>query len=518
MPMGRNASAPRAIKSPISPFAPQELDEEGIEKQIADIVTAAARAREAGYDGVEVMGSEGYFLNQFLVTHTNKRERPLGRVLREPDAAAGRGRAPRARGGRAGFHPDLPALDDRPRAGRLDLRGGRAARAARSRRRARRSSTPASAGTRRGCRPSRPRVPRRGLRLGHEEADGQRSASRSSPRTGSTRPRWPRRSWPRAAPTWCRWRARSWPTRHFVREGGRAGGGAEIAPCIACNQACLDHTFSGKISTCLVNPRACHETELIVVPAETRKPVAVVGRGAGGPLGGDHGGGARPCGDALRQARTRSAGSSTWPRQIPGKEEFHGLVDVVPRRWSAMRGVEPRAGHGRWTREALTGFDEVIVATGVLPRDPGIPGQDGPNVAQLRRRAARAGDAGRAGRGRRRGRHRLRRVRIPRRWTARARPWTCPTGCANGASTDPESARSGSRRGAAARTRRRGTVTLLQRKAEKPGKRLGKTHRLDPPRGAADEGRADDGRRRTTSGSTPRACICPTARRANGPK
>jgi len=78
---GPKCVAPSAIKSPISPFAPQELDEDGIEKQISDIVTAATRARAAGYDGVEVMGSEGYFINQFLVTPYQQAHRPLGRVL-----------------------------------------------------------------------------------------------------------------------------------------------------------------------------------------------------------------------------------------------------------------------------------------------------------------------------------------------------------------------------------------------------------------------------------------------------
>ena len=111
---GKDCVAPSPIKSPISPFTPHELDEAGIEAQIADIATAAARAREAGYDGVEIMGSEGYLLNQFLVTHTNRRTDRWGGSLREPDAPARRGGAPRARDGRAGFHRDLPPVDDRP--------------------------------------------------------------------------------------------------------------------------------------------------------------------------------------------------------------------------------------------------------------------------------------------------------------------------------------------------------------------------------------------------------------------
>ena len=93
--------APSRIQSPISPFTPRELSARGIERQIRAFVRCAKLAREAGYDGVEVMGSEGYFINQFLVTHTNQRTRRLGRRLREPHAPAGRDRAARARGGRA---------------------------------------------------------------------------------------------------------------------------------------------------------------------------------------------------------------------------------------------------------------------------------------------------------------------------------------------------------------------------------------------------------------------------------
>jgi 2,4-dienoyl-CoA reductase (NADPH2) len=116
---------PSPIKSPISPFPPRELDEAGIEKQIADIATAAARAREAGYDGVEVMGSEGYFLNQFLVTHTNRRGDRWGGSLENRMRPAGGGGAPGPRRGGRRLHPDLPHLADRPGAGRAGLgRGG----------------------------------------------------------------------------------------------------------------------------------------------------------------------------------------------------------------------------------------------------------------------------------------------------------------------------------------------------------------------------------------------------------
>jgi len=115
----RDCVGPSAVKSPISPFAPSALDEDGIEKQIADIAEAARRAKEAGYDGVEIMGSEGYFLNQFLVTHTNKRTDRWADLMKTACACRSRW-WPRARRRRPGLHPDLPAEHDRSGAGWLD--------------------------------------------------------------------------------------------------------------------------------------------------------------------------------------------------------------------------------------------------------------------------------------------------------------------------------------------------------------------------------------------------------------
>ncbi|MEZ5713922.1 MAG: FAD-dependent oxidoreductase [Paracoccaceae bacterium] len=159
----------------------------------------------------------------------------------------------------------------------------------------------------------------------------------------------------------------------FVKKAaeGRAG---EIAPCIGCNQACLDHTFSGKISSCLVNPVACHETEIVLTPAAAAKRVAVVGAGPAG------------CAVAMTAAGRghevvlfdragQIGGQLNMAKVIPGKEEFHGLVawfDTMVRK----AGVELRLGTEA-TAEALEGFDEVVVATGVTPRDPGIPGETG---------------------------------------------------------------------------------------------------------------------------------------------
>jgi 2,4-dienoyl-CoA reductase (NADPH2) len=156
--------------------------------------------------------------------------------------------------------------------------------------------------------------------------------------------------------------------------GGRAG---EIAPCIACNQACLDHTFAGKLTSCLVNPRACHETEIVLTPAPTPRRIAVIGAGPAGLscaiTAADRGHHV-----TLFEVSGRIGGQLNLARRIPGKEEFDGLVDWYGRE-VARAGVRLRLNAAPALAD-LADFEAVVIATGVAPRAAGLPGEDGPNV------------------------------------------------------------------------------------------------------------------------------------------
>jgi 2,4-dienoyl-CoA reductase (NADPH2) len=254
----------------------------------------------------------------------------------------------------------------------------------------------------------------------------------------------------------------------FVAKAAR-GQAATIAPCIACNQACLDHTFAGKVSSCLVNPFACHETEMPVTQAATPKRIAVVGAGPAGlaaalTLDG------RGHAVTLFEAASDIGGQLNLARRVPGKEEFDGLVHWYRTMLAASR-VDLRLGT-KADAEMLATYDDVIVATGVTPRDPGIPGQDLPHVASyldiLTGRVTagpRVAVVGAGGIG----------FDVAE-FLVQGRPSPTedlPHWLKDWGVTDPEGARGGLAEAAPAASLRQ--VTLMQRKAEKPGRSLGKT-------------------------------------------
>ncbi|OYU62494.1 MAG: NADPH-dependent 2,4-dienoyl-CoA reductase [Bradyrhizobium sp. PARBB1] len=460
---GKDCVSASAIKSPISPFVPRELDEEGIEKQIADIATAAVRAREAGYDGVEVMGSEGYFLNQFLVTHVNRRTDrwggSFGNRMRLPVEVVKRVRA--------AVGPDFILIY---RISLIDLvPNGQTWEQIASLARAIEGAGATILNSGIGWHEARvPTIATSVPRAAFADLTARLRGVVSIPVIASNRINTPAVAEDILSAGKADMVSMARPflaDPDFVAKAA-SGRAREIAPCIACNQACLDHTFSGKLTSCLVNPRACHEVELDYPATDAPKTIAVVGAGPAGMMAAIVAA-KRGHRVTLFEAGSQVGGQLNLARRVPGKEEFHGLVDWFATMLS-VSGVSVLLNR-RADVDSLRGFDEVVVATGVTPRDPGIPGQEralgyidvlngapvGPRVAVIG-----AGGIGfdvseflvHAGESP---------TEHPALWRAEwgvGDPATSPGGLAE---PDPS---------APARQ-----VWLLQRKAEKPGRHLGKT-------------------------------------------
>ncbi|MDA7965839.1 NADPH-dependent 2,4-dienoyl-CoA reductase [Ruegeria sp.] len=371
---GPQCVAPSPVKSPISPFPPHELDEDGIEKQISDIVNAARLAQQAGYDGVEIMGSEGYFLNQFLVTHTNKRTDHWGgsyenrmrlpiEVVRRTRQAVGTDFIIIYRLSMIDLIPNGSTHDEVVQLAQEIEKAG---------------ATIINTGI--GWHEARiPTIATSVPRAAFAWVTKKLMGKISIPVITSNRINTPEVAEEVLSSGCADMVSLARPMladADFVAKA-MAGEAAQIAPCIACNQACLDHTFNGKLTSCLVNPRACHETELVIEPTDTPKTVAIVGAGPAG-LSTAMTAAQRGHKVTLFDKADEIGGQLNMAKQVPGKEEFWGLVDWY-RTMITDLGVTLELGR-EVTADDLTTYDEVIIATGVTPRDPQIPGQDRDNV------------------------------------------------------------------------------------------------------------------------------------------
>jgi len=370
------AVAPSRLKAPISPFTPRALTRFGIGRQIAAFVRCARLAREAGYDGVEVMGSEGYFINQFIAPRTNRRQDEWGgsfeNRIRLPVEIVSRTREAVGRDFIIIYRLSMLDLVEGGSTWEEVVRLAREVEAA--------GATIINTG------------------IGWHEARVPTIAT----------------SVPRAAFTWVTRKLRGevglplvtsnrindpavaesvlangdadmvsmarplLADPEFVRKAAE-GRADEINTCIACNQACLDHVFEQKVASCLVNPRAGHETLLRYLPAQRRKRVAVVGAGPAG-LACASIAATRGHAVTLFEASRSIGGQFNLARRIPGKEEFAETLRYFGRQLE-LHGVELRLGHPATAVELEAGgFDEIVIATGVTPRVPAIDGVDHPNV------------------------------------------------------------------------------------------------------------------------------------------
>ncbi|MFI2113460.1 FAD-dependent oxidoreductase [Streptomyces rubiginosohelvolus] len=366
--------APSAIQAPISGFVPNALTDEQVEETIEEFVRAAELARFAGYDGVEIMGSEGYLINEFIVSATNHRTDRWGgsyeNRIRLPIEIVRRVRE------RVGddfiLIYRLSMLDLVPGGSTLDevVTLAREIEAA--------GATIINTGI--GWHEARiptiaTSVPRGAFSWVTEKVRGAVSV----PLVTSNRINTPEVAEEILASGRADMVSMARPflaDPEFVAKAA-AGRADAINTCIGCNQACLDHIFSLKITSCLVNPRACHETELVLSPTRTRKRVAVVGAGPAG-LACSVTAAERGHAVTLFDTADEIGGQLNVARRVPGKEEFDETLRYFRTRLAELD-VEVRLST-RADTGTLDGFDEIVLATGVEPRTPAIPGTDHPNV------------------------------------------------------------------------------------------------------------------------------------------
>ncbi len=360
--------APSAIQSPITPFKPNALSAKGVEKQIRNFVRATRLAREAGYDGVEIMGSEGYFINEFTTSHVNKRTDEWGGSTRNRYRIAEEilSRCREIAGPDFIIIYRLSMLDLLPDGNSWDEIVEQAKMAEAS------GATILNTGI--GWHEVRiPTIATMVPRGAFSWVTARMRPEVNIPVVATNRINTPQVAEEILATGEADMISMARPLladAEFVRKA-REGRPEEINICIACNQACLDHIFVGKHCSCLVNPRACRETELNYLPAKEIKAIAVVGAGPAGLAFATVAAG-RGHRVSLFDSADEIGGQFNMAKKIPGKEEFSASLEYY-RGELDRTGVDLQLGT-RITPEDLAGYDEIILATGVYPRQLDLPG------------------------------------------------------------------------------------------------------------------------------------------------
>ncbi|WP_163031298.1 NADPH-dependent 2,4-dienoyl-CoA reductase, partial [Pseudomonas viridiflava] len=372
----RKQVAPSAIQAPINPFKPRELDEEGIEKQISDFVTCSTLAQSAGYDGVEIMGSEGYFINQFLAAHTNHRTDRWGGSYENRMRLA----VEIVTRVREAVGPNFIIIF---RLSMLDLvEGGSTWQEIVQLAKAVEQAGATIINTGIGWHEARiPTIATKVPRAAFSKVTAKLRGSVNIPLITTNRintPEVAERILSEGDADMVSMARPFLADPEFVNKA--AAGQAElINTCIGCNQACLDHTFGGKLTSCLVNPRACHETELNYLPTRQIKKIAVVGAGPAG-LAAATVAAERGHQVTLFDSASEIGGQFNIAKRIPGKEEFSETLRYFTHKVQDT-GIDLRLNTRVTAQDLLgAGFDDVILATGIAPRTPAIPGIDNPKV------------------------------------------------------------------------------------------------------------------------------------------
>jgi len=366
--------APSAIKAPINPFTPHALTTEEVAQTIDDFVRCAGLAQSAGYDGVEVMGSEGYLINEFIAARTNQRDDEWGGAyenrIRFPVEIVRRIRE--KVGSNFIIIYRLSMLDLVEGGSTLDevIQLAKAIEAA--------GATIINTGI--GWHEARiPTIATKVPRAAYAWVTQKLKGHVSIPLVATNRINTPDVAEQLLADNFCDMVSMARPLLAdplFMRKAEQ-GKADEINTCIGCNQACLDHTFGGKITSCLVNPRACHETELVNVKLDKAKRIAVVGAGPAG-LSFATTAASRGHDVTLFDAGAEIGGQFNIAKQVPGKEEFYETLRYFAKQIT-LTGVKLRL-NTLVTADELNAFDEVVLATGITPRTPEIDGVTHPKV------------------------------------------------------------------------------------------------------------------------------------------